>query len=149
MTVCLPVLTLVTLATIESSAMIFLQQSLSIAAYEGARISLVPEAEAAKVRSRPWVAQVIVVLTDGRHNTGSRPERAAELAADQGIAVNTITFSAEADRFRMRKVASHGGGKHFHAVDGPALNSIYGHRSCPPDVANELNLFSLERAICT
>ncbi len=40
--VCLPVLTLITLATIESSAMIFLQQSLSIAAYEGARVALVP-----------------------------------------------------------------------------------------------------------
>jgi len=40
--VCLPVLTLIALATIESSAMIFLQQSLSIAAYEGARVALVP-----------------------------------------------------------------------------------------------------------
>ena len=39
--VCLPVLTLISLATIESSAMIFLQQSLSVAAYEGARVALV------------------------------------------------------------------------------------------------------------
>ena len=42
--VCLPILTLITLATIESSAMIFLQQSLSVAAYEGARVALVPSA---------------------------------------------------------------------------------------------------------
>ena len=48
--VCMPVLTLIMLGTIESSAMIFLQQSLSIAAYEGARISLVPEARAANVK---------------------------------------------------------------------------------------------------
>ncbi len=40
--VCLPVLTLISLATIESTAMIFLQQSLSVAAYEGARVALVP-----------------------------------------------------------------------------------------------------------
>ncbi len=40
--VCLPVLMLIVLATIESTAMIFLQQSLSIAAYEGARVALVP-----------------------------------------------------------------------------------------------------------
>lgn len=43
--VCLPILTLIVLATIESCAMIFLQQSLSIAAYEGARIALVPTSE--------------------------------------------------------------------------------------------------------
>lgn len=43
--VCLPVLTLIALATIESSAMIFLQQSLSIAAYEGARVALVLDSQ--------------------------------------------------------------------------------------------------------
>lgn len=48
--VCLPVLTLIALATIESSAMIFLQQSLSIAAYEGARVALVPTANEANAR---------------------------------------------------------------------------------------------------
>ena len=46
----MPVLTLIMLGTIESSAMIFLQQSLSIAAYEGTRIALVPEAKAADVK---------------------------------------------------------------------------------------------------
>ncbi len=40
--VCMPVIVLVVLATIESCAMIFLQQSLSIAAYEGARVALAP-----------------------------------------------------------------------------------------------------------
>ena len=48
--VCLPVLTLITLATVEASAMIFLQQSLSIAAYEGARVALVPESTADNAR---------------------------------------------------------------------------------------------------
>ena len=47
--VCMPVLVLILLGTIESCAMIFLQQSLSIAAYEGARISLVPNAKVANV----------------------------------------------------------------------------------------------------
>ncbi len=50
MAVCLPVLTLITLATVESSAMIFLQQSLSIAAYEGARVALVPTSADENVR---------------------------------------------------------------------------------------------------
>ncbi len=46
----MPVLVLIMLGTIESCAMIFLQQSLSIAAYEGARIALVPNAKSANVK---------------------------------------------------------------------------------------------------
>ena len=47
--VCMPVLVLIVLGTIESCAMLFLQQSLDIAAYEGARMALVPKAKAANV----------------------------------------------------------------------------------------------------
>ena len=39
----LPVFVLLVLGTIEATSMIFLQQSLEIAAYEGARIALVPD----------------------------------------------------------------------------------------------------------
>ncbi|MEM8947472.1 MAG: TadE family protein [Planctomycetota bacterium] len=59
--VCLPVLTLITLATIEASAMIFLQQSLSIAAYEGARVSLVPDATEENAR---YQAELILTGRD-------------------------------------------------------------------------------------
>lgn len=41
----LPVFVLILMGTIEATSMIFLQQSLQIAAYEGARISLVPTSE--------------------------------------------------------------------------------------------------------
>jgi len=64
--VCLPVLTLIVLATIESSAMIFLHQSLSIAAYEGARIALVPTAEAENVR---YQAELILEGREVNHPT--------------------------------------------------------------------------------
>lgn len=50
--VCLPVLALIALATIEASAMLFVQQSLSIAAYEGARIALAPGADSAQVEQQ-------------------------------------------------------------------------------------------------
>ena len=63
--VCLPVLTLITLATIESSAMIFLQQSLSVAAYEGARVALVPSSTEENARY-----QSELILT-GRQVQGS------------------------------------------------------------------------------
>ena len=74
---------------------------------------------------RPWAAKVIVVLTDGRHNTGSSPEGAATTAFDAGITVYTITFSAEADQARMQTVAENGGGKHFHAASGAALQQAF------------------------
>ncbi len=48
--VCMPVIVLIVLATIESTTMIFLQQSLSVAAYEGARVSLVTGAASTNVK---------------------------------------------------------------------------------------------------
>jgi Flp pilus assembly protein TadG len=57
--VCMPVLVLIVLATIEANAMIFLQQSLSIAAYEGSRVAIVPGAETKNVQY-----QVELILAD-------------------------------------------------------------------------------------
>jgi hypothetical protein len=47
--VTLPLLVLIVLGTIESCAMIYLTQSLHIAAYEGARVSLIPKSSALNV----------------------------------------------------------------------------------------------------
>ncbi|XZE53653.1 TadE/TadG family type IV pilus assembly protein [Planctomycetaceae bacterium SH139] len=47
--VCLPLLVLISLATIEACAMIYLKQSLKIAAYEGARVGIVPGADPTNV----------------------------------------------------------------------------------------------------
>ena len=46
---CLPVIVLLVLGAIEASTMIFLKQSLTVAAYEGARTAVVPDAETADV----------------------------------------------------------------------------------------------------
>lgn len=43
--VCLPIIILIVFATLEATEMIFLKQSLTISAYEGARVALVPEVE--------------------------------------------------------------------------------------------------------
>lgn len=75
--------------------------------------------------SRPWAAKVIVVMTDGIHNVGSNPEWAASDAFDAGVTVYTITFSAEADQYRMAQVAKNGGGKHFHANDAASLQQAF------------------------
>jgi hypothetical protein len=50
--VCLPVLVLLVLAMIESCTMIFLKQSLTVAAYEGVREALEPAAQTADVQSK-------------------------------------------------------------------------------------------------
>jgi Flp pilus assembly protein TadG len=49
--VCLPILVLLVLAMIESCTMIFLKQSLTVAAYEGIRKSLEPAATTAQVEA--------------------------------------------------------------------------------------------------
>jgi hypothetical protein len=49
--VCLPVVVLLVLATIEACTMIFLKQSLAVASYEGVRTALVKGATAADVRT--------------------------------------------------------------------------------------------------
>lgn len=47
----LPVFALIVLASIEASSMIFLKQSLEIAAYEGARIAIVPGSDNGNVQA--------------------------------------------------------------------------------------------------
>ena len=48
--VCLPVLVLVAVATIDACTIFHVQQTLKITAYEGARVGIVPEANATNVR---------------------------------------------------------------------------------------------------
>ena len=49
--VCLPIVVLLVLGTIEACSMVFLKQSLAIAAYEGARTAIVPGATKAEVEA--------------------------------------------------------------------------------------------------
>lgn len=76
-------------------------------------------------RRRPFALPIIVLMTDGRHNTGIEPIIPARSAANQNITVHTITFGGDADFRRMRDVANATGGQHFHAPDAAALNRIF------------------------
>lgn len=49
--VCLPIIVLIVLSTIEACSMIFLKQTLAIAAYEGARTAIIPGATKADVEA--------------------------------------------------------------------------------------------------
>lgn len=76
-------------------------------------------------RNREFASKVLVVLTDGRHNTGVAPEIIAQQAADQGVIVFTVTFSNAADQLRMQRTASIGNGRHFHAATGADLIDVF------------------------
>lgn len=76
-------------------------------------------------RQRPFAIRTMVVMTDGRHNTGPEPVLSARRAARDDITIHTVTFSSEADFTRMRDVARETGGQHFHAPDAAALERIF------------------------
>lgn len=50
--VCLPVLVLIVFASIEACTMVFLKESLTVAAYEGSRVAVQPAATEAEVIAR-------------------------------------------------------------------------------------------------
>jgi Flp pilus assembly protein TadG len=75
---------------------------------------------------RSWAAKTIVVMTDGKHNSGSiTPQEAATVAAAQGITIHTITYGADAEQTPMQEVAAIGYGQHWHAPSGSALLDVF------------------------
>ena len=75
--------------------------------------------------SRADATKVIVLMTDGVHNSGKNPINAANSIADQGVTVFTVTFSDEAKQADMAQVADICGGKHFHASDSAQLQQAF------------------------
>lgn len=76
------------------------------------------------VRGRKFANKVMIVLTDGHENEGNAV-LAAESARGEQIIVNSITFGDFADQATMAQVAQVGGGRHYHASDGAALENVF------------------------
>ena len=79
--------------------------------------------------------RVLIVLTDG-NDTGSLvpPERAAEIARDNGVVVHTVAIGDPAavgeqalDEKTLINIAKKTGGGYFHANDREELEAIYDH----------------------
>jgi len=79
--------------------------------------------------------RVMIVLTDG-NDTGSLipPERAAEIARDNGVVVHTIAIGDPTsvgeqalDEVTLKNIATTTGGGYFHANDRHELEAIYDH----------------------
>jgi len=74
---------------------------------------------------RAGAAKVLIVMTDGMHNTGLDPLIAAQAAADAGIMIFTVTFSDEANQVGMQQVATLGIGRHYHASTAAELTQVF------------------------
>jgi len=83
------------------------------------------EAQLRSGRDTQFVEQTMIVMTDGRHNSGPNPLESATSLADRNVTIHAITFGFGADQSRMRQIATIGGGKHFHANNGEQLREIY------------------------
>lgn len=70
--------------------------------------------------TRPYAEKSVILLTDGRHNTGVSPLTVGATVVARGQSIHTVTFSAGADQLLMQQVAALAPqGSHIHA-DGSA-----------------------------
>jgi len=73
-------------------------------------------------------SRIIILLTDGEHNSGSvSPKDAIALAKEQNIKIYTIGMGnrGEADEALLQKIAQESGGEFFYAVSAKELKEIY------------------------
>ncbi len=76
-------------------------------------------------KSRPWASRVIILMSDGIHNTGLDPIQVAQYAASQYITMYTISFSQEADQALMETLATICRGSHYHATTSEQLTQAF------------------------
>jgi Ca-activated chloride channel family protein len=73
-------------------------------------------------------SKVIVLLSDGEHNSGSiSPKDATKLALDAGIKIYTIAIGneGEADEALLKQIAKDASGEFFSATSAKELKSVY------------------------
>ncbi|MEM9410181.1 MAG: vWA domain-containing protein [Planctomycetota bacterium] len=73
---------------------------------------------------RGFAERTIVVMTDGNFNVGGTPVPSANLAANRGHTIHTITFGS-ANQAIMRECADIGGGIHLHADSAGDLTDAF------------------------
>ena len=91
--VCLPVIVLLVIATIEACSMVFLKQSLTVAAYEGVRTALVQGATPASIE-----AKCDQILSERRVQGAKVSVSTANIAALNAGDYLDVTITAPCDR---------------------------------------------------
>lgn len=72
--------------------------------------------------------KIIILLTDGEHNSGSiSPKDAIKIAQEHEIKIYTIGMGnkGEADEALLQKIAQESGGEYFSATSAKELKSVY------------------------
>jgi Mg-chelatase subunit ChlD len=77
------------------------------------------------IYARPNTEKTMILMSDGKHNTGYDPITAAQVAKSYGIVIHTISFSWDSDPEMMEQIAEITGGNSYHAPDGEQLREIY------------------------
>ncbi len=72
-------------------------------------------------------SKVIILLSDGEHNSGRiAPKEAVQLAVDANIKIYTIAISDDkVDSTLLERIATESGGAYFFAADSDELKNIY------------------------
>jgi Mg-chelatase subunit ChlD len=73
--------------------------------------------------------EVVILLSDGQHNTGTNPISVIPALKARGVVVYTIGLGSDADASLMSQIANETGGNYFYAADASSLvshfNSIF------------------------
>lgn len=69
--------------------------------------------------------RVIILLTNGRHNTGINPIKILPQLKDEGIKVYTIGLGEDVNRDLLIKIAKETGGKYYYAPTPDELDTIF------------------------
>lgn len=71
-------------------------------------------------------SKVIVLLSDGEHNSGKiSPQNAVNLAKEKSIKIYTVAITDEADSALLKHISDESGGEYFKANDSAELEKIY------------------------
>lgn len=89
-------------------------------------------------QGRDHALKSVVVMTDGKHNTGIGPDVVADEANAKRVSVHAVTFSEDAEKGRMRNVAKKARGKHVHADDNEKLKEAF------REIARQLSVSLIE-----
>jgi uncharacterized membrane protein/uncharacterized protein YegL len=69
--------------------------------------------------------RVIVLLSDGRHNTGTHPDNVLPLIRSEGVTVYTIGLGGDVDEELMRRIASETNGKYYFSPSASELAELF------------------------
>lgn len=77
--------------------------------------------------SRPFTLKTLILMTDGIPNpaTPQAVKDSAQVAADLGVKIYTVTFGTAADRGLMIQVARIGNAQHYHADTDEELKQAF------------------------